>query len=119
MTCPETGGGPARIRRQPRKAIAASPSAKQQTRVVTRNRGRLSYRRALYCRILSLGRRLIPGNRRNETVALFGQGLNEPWCFGGVAQRLTQAIDGIVKTVVEVNERIGWPKLLVDLLTRD
>ena len=31
----------------------------------------------------------------------------------------TQAVDGVVKTMVEANERIGWPKLLMNLLACD
>jgi hypothetical protein len=46
------------------------------------------------------------------------QCLDEPWVLGVITQRLAQFIHGGVNAVFKVNEGIGGPELLLDLLPR-
>jgi hypothetical protein len=54
-----------------------------------------------------------------ESVAAFGQGLDEARRFGGIAQGFPQPLDGVVEAVVEIHEGIGGPDAPLQLLARD
>ena len=58
-------------------------------------------------------------DRRNEAVAAPRHGLDEAWRLGRIAQRLAQAVDDGVQTVLEVDERAVRPESLAQLLARD
>ena len=58
-------------------------------------------------------------NRRDETVALASECLDEAWRFGRVTQRRPESLDGGVEAVLEIHERLGWPEPLLQLLTID
>ena len=52
-------------------------------------------------------------NFRNEAVAAAGQGFDVAGAGGGIAEGLANFVDGGVEAVVEVDEGVGGPKLLL------
>jgi hypothetical protein len=49
-------------------------------------------------------------HRRQQTITPARYGLDESWILGGVAQGVTQAADGGIQTVIEINVRICRPE---------
>jgi hypothetical protein len=64
-------------------------------------------------------RRIYPLHRRDEAISVTSNGLNKARRFGGVVQRLAQAANGGIETVVKVNERVRWPQLPAQFLARN
>ena len=56
---------------------------------------------------------------RNETIAAFGQGLDETGSVGRIAKRFPKLVDGLVQAVVKVNKRICGPKFIAKFLAGD
>ncbi len=54
-----------------------------------------------------------------EAIAASRQGLDVAWRFGRIAKRLAQPLDGVVKTLLEVNKRVGRPDPLLQLIPGD
>src|SRR6266849_888652 len=52
-------------------------------------------------------------------VTATGQRLDESRRISGIVQRLTQAVDGVVQTVIEINERVVRPEHLAEFIARD
>jgi hypothetical protein len=59
------------------------------------------------------------GEWRNETVAAPRQRLDIARRLGRVIQNLANPGHGIIQTVIEIHEGIGWPQLRLQFLTRD
>src|SRR5262249_51276055 len=55
----------------------------------------------------------------DETVPAARQRLDEARAARLVAERLTQSGDGIVQTVVEIDERVRWPQPRSEVLALD
>ena len=55
----------------------------------------------------------------DEAVATLRQRLDIARCIGFVAERLAQFLDRRVQAVVEINERVGGPEALANLLAGD
>ncbi len=58
-------------------------------------------------------------DRSNEPVSATGQRFDVARTGSGVSQRLANLVDGRVQAVVEVDERVGGPELLLQLFARD
>src|SRR5207244_10189068 len=61
----------------------------------------------------------IGSDRRDESIPLAGQRLDELWMVGGITQRVAQVIHRLVETAIEVDERIGGPQPPRQFFTRD
>src|ERR1700739_1983849 len=57
--------------------------------------------------------------RSNKSVTPFRNRFDEMWLFCRVPQRLPQSRNCAVQPVIEINKRIGRPKLLSQFLPRD
>ena len=55
-------------------------------------------------------------NRSDETVSQPWQGLDIAGRMRGIAERLPELLDGSVEPMLEVDEGVGRPKLLPDLI---
>ena len=53
----------------------------------------------------------------DETITATGQGLNVPRRLGRIPQRFSQALNGVVDAVVEIDKSIGGPDLLPQMLS--
>ena len=58
-------------------------------------------------------------NFRDEAVAAAGQGFDVAGSGGGVSEGLADFVDGGVEAVVEVDEGVGGPELLLQLFAGD
>src|SRR5262249_46797199 len=58
-------------------------------------------------------------DRVNETIALARQCLNVSRGLGALAQGIAQTLNGSVETGIEIDERIGRPKLRTKLFPRN
>jgi hypothetical protein len=61
--------------------------------------------------------RCLAFNLANEAVAPPGQGLDVAWCFGGVTERFSQMLDGVVDAMIKVYEGVGGPDSLAQFLS--
>lgn len=52
-------------------------------------------------------------HRRDEAITSSWLGLDEARIFGGIAQRVAKLVNCCIQTVIEVNERVCWPKTLL------
>ena len=59
------------------------------------------------------------GNGSDEAIALPGDGLDIERLVGRVAQGLAELHDRSIQAVIEVDEGVGWPEVLAQLLARD
>src|ERR1017187_3904547 len=57
-------------------------------------------------------------NRSDEAVAVPGERFDEAGVLGGVAQSVTDAIDGAIEAAVEVHDRVVRPDPLLQLFPR-
>jgi hypothetical protein len=54
-----------------------------------------------------------------EAISPARQGLNEPWIVGVIPQGLPNFVDSFVKPMLEIDERVLRPELLMEFLTGD
>src|SRR6202007_2784559 len=64
-----------------------------------------------------LGGRLF--NRSDKTIPAPGQSFYETWRFGSVPKRFPQPLNGIINSVIEINEGIGGPNILAQVFARN
>jgi hypothetical protein len=58
------------------------------------------------------------GHRSDESVAASGQGLHEPRHIGRVPERVAQPANRGIQAVLEIDERLGRPESLPQLVAR-
>ena len=63
--------------------------------------------------------RSIAFNFSNKAIAAPGESFNKAGGLGGVAQGFPQPLDGVVKTVVEIDKGVGGPDLLLQFFAGD
>jgi hypothetical protein len=74
------------------------------------------------CRIFSLlsGDRAVEGfDVANEPVSPFGQSLDKTWVVCRIRKRLTEPVYRLIEALVEVDECVSGPQLLLQFLARD
>jgi len=59
------------------------------------------------------------GNGRDEPVTTPRHGFDKPGIFRGIPESIPHLADGTVDRVVEVDEGVAVPELIVDLFPRD
>src|SRR5260370_12417536 len=58
-------------------------------------------------------------HRCHEPIAPARHGLDKPWIFGCVPQRLAQSLNGGIQSMLEVYEGAFWPEFLMELFACD
>jgi hypothetical protein len=66
---------------------------------------------------LERGRRVVYGS--NETIATPGESFDETGIVGGIAERVSETLDGGIEAMIEVDEGFGRPELALQFFAGD